>query len=155
MVSYALTGAVSQHLIPRICEACRTPYKIDMPLFNKICLQCGIDAGAVLNKIDKKQEGSLQYVTEDENAPADLILYKGTGCPKCLGTGYNGRIGIFEVVQITEDLREAIANNVSVSEMENIAAKKGFRSLASDALQKVIEGVVHFDDIYPILLERS
>ena len=155
MVSYALTGAVSQHLIPRICESCRTAYKIDMPLFTKICVQCGIDSKILLNNISKKQEGTMQYLTENEAPPSDLILYKGVGCAKCLGTGYSGRIGVFEVVQFNEDLREAIARNASITELENIAAKKGFRSLASDALQKVIDGIVHFDDIYPILLDRS
>jgi len=155
MVSYALTGAVSQHLIPRICEACRTPYKIDMPLFNKICIQCGIDPDFLIYNINKTQQGTVQYLSENEKVPVELIFYKGTGCPKCLGTGYSGRIGIFEVIQFTEDLREAIVNNVSISEMENIAVKKGFQSLASDAIQKAIDGTVHFDDIYPILLEKS
>ncbi len=155
MVSYALTGAVSQHLIPRICEACRTPYKIDMPLFHKICVQCGIEASTVYKMTAKKQEGGIEFLGDQDKGQQELILYKGTGCAKCLGTGYSGRIGIFEVVQFTEDLREAISHNASIAELEDIAEQKGFRSLSVDALQKAIEGIVHFDDIYPILLEKS
>jgi type IV pilus assembly protein PilB len=156
MVSYALTGAVSQHLIPRICDGCRTPYKIDMDVFNKICTRCNLDPITFFNKVNKTPGESIHYLTDEESTTAsNLTLYKGMGCPKCNGTGYKGRIGIFEVVQFNEDLREAIIKNVSISELENIAAKSGFVSLASDALQKVIDGIAHFDDIYPILLDRS
>ena len=97
-------------------------------------------------------------MSDNEKSPStssSLTLYKGVGCKKCNGTGHNGRIGIFEVVQFTEDLREAIIKNASISEMEAIAVKSGFQSLATDAIQKVIEGSVHFDDIYPILLDRT
>jgi len=155
LVSYALTGAVSQHLIPRICESCKTSYKIDTARFNKICTQCGINSSLFLNSITKTKEESIHYLTDNEKSTTDLILYKGVGCPKCNGSGYQGRIGIFEVIQFTEDLREAIVKDVSISDMENIAAAKGFQSLAMDAIQKAIEGTVHFDDIYPILLDRS
>jgi len=64
-------------------------------------------------------------------------------------------IGVFEVVKFTEDLREAIVNNVSVSEIENMAMAKGFEPMAVDAMQKVKSGLIHFDDIYHILLEKS
>jgi len=155
MVSYALTGAVSQHLIPRICESCKAPYKIDMDVFNKICVRCNIDPITLINTINKTPGESIHYLTDNETSVTNLTLYKGTGCAKCNGTGYTGRIGIFEVVQFSEELREGIIKNVSIAELENIAAKDGFKSLASDALQKVIDGVAHFDDIYPILLDRS
>jgi len=137
LVSYAMTGAVAQHLLPRICEGCRTPYKVDIDQFRKMCVRGNIDPALFL-----------------KNTP-ELTLYKGAGCPKCNGSGYYGRIGIFEVVQFNEDLREAIIRNASVVEMENIAAKSGFQSIALDAMQKAMDGIVHIDDIYPILLDRS
>ena len=155
MVSYALTGAVSQHLIPRICEACRVPYKIDINFFKKACIQAGIEPEILLNSINKTPStgGGMQYL--DETQPTELELYKGAGCPKCNGIGYSGRIGVFEVVQFSEELREAVISNASIAELESIAATKGYQSLALDALQKTISGVVNFEDVYPILLDRT
>ncbi len=97
----------------------------------------------------------MHYLTEKQSLPGEVTFYKGSGCDKCNGTGYRGRIGVFEIVQFTEELREAIMHNATVSEIEDMAAQNGFRSLASDAIQKAKAGIVTIDDIYPILLEKS
>jgi len=144
MIAYALVGAVSQHLVPRICEKCRTPYKIDPLWLNKICIQCGVDPKLLIEESPQKVLGVSEGV----------VFYKGAGCEACKGTGYQGMIGVFEVVQFTEDLREAIIGNASVSELENMATAKDFQSMAIDALQKVKSGVIYFDDIYHVLLEK-
>ena len=154
MIAYALIGSISQHLVPRICEGCRVPYKIDPVRFNKICSQCGIDPRILLNTAPAANNDGILYMTEDLKSSESLTFYKGGGCEACKGTGYKGMIGIFEIVQFTEELREAIVKNASVAEMEDIAAKKGFQSMAVDALQKVKSGIIHFDDIYHILLEK-
>ena len=70
------------------------------------------------------------------------FFIKAAGCEACKGTGYRGMIGVFEVVQFTEDLREAIIGNASVSELENMANAKDFQSMAIDALQKVKSGLI-------------
>ncbi len=155
MIAYALIGAVSQHLVPRICDGCRVPYKFDPVMFKKICEQCGIDPKLFINKSPRINAGSIQYNTENENPPEDVIFYKGTGCEACKGTGFYGRIGIFEIVQFTEDLREAIVNNATIPEIEKLAEMKGFQSMAVDALLKVRSGTVFFEDIFHILLEKS
>jgi len=144
MIAYALVGAVSQHLVPRICEGCRTPYKIDPLWLNKICIQCGVDPKLLIHEDVQKSLDTSEGVS----------FYKGAGCDACKGTGYRGMIGVFEVVQFTEDLREAIINNASVGELENMASARDFQSMAIDALQKVKSGMIRFDDIYHILLEK-
>jgi type IV pilus assembly protein PilB len=142
-IAYALVGAISQHLVPRICDGCRVAHKIDPLWLNKICIQCGVNPKSLINESSQDLHGS-----------DGLVFYKGSGCEACKGTGYRGMIGVFEVVQFTEELREAIVNNSSVSELENMANAKDFQSMALDALQKVKSGIVYFDDIYHILLEK-
>ncbi len=154
MIAYALIGALSQHLVPRICDGCRVPYKIDPVRFNKICTQCGIDPKVLIETSSKSDNEGIHYMTENLNTSEGITFYKGSGCDTCKGTGYLGMIGIFEVIEFTEDLREAIINNASVAEIENIAVTKGFQPMAIDALQKVRSGTIHFDDIYHILLEK-
>ncbi len=154
LIAYSMVGSVSQHLVPRICEGCRVAYNIDPVGFNKICIQCGVDPKLILNAGAKTGKEEIHYMTEDSVSMEKVTFYKGKGCEACKGTGYLGMTGVFEIVEFTEDLREAILNNASVAEIENIAVSKGFQSMAIDALQKVKSGIIHFDDIYHILLEK-
>lgn len=156
-VAYAMIGVVAQRLIRRICDACRVPYKTDAATLNRFCAQCGIDPKLFIPAPKPSAEGGLHYLASEEPAsiPSETVFYKGAGCPQCSGTGYKGRIGVFEVVLFTERLREAVVNKASFPEMERIVAEDGSQSMALDAINKVRTGQVNIDDIYPILLERS
>jgi type II secretory ATPase GspE/PulE/Tfp pilus assembly ATPase PilB-like protein len=100
-------------------------------------------------------EGIEYEIENPSQIVGDTVFYRGEGCEACKGTGYRGMTGIIEVVQFTEDLREAIVKNATVSQIEDLAISKGFQTMAGDALQKVKSGLIHFDDIYHILLEKS
>jgi type IV pilus assembly protein PilB len=155
MVSYAVIGAVAQRLIPRLCEKCREPYKVSQEDVNRICDQCGIPPSMFQASKSTSGMGGMQYLGESEEPQADLTFYKRVGCDLCSGTGYFGRMGIFEVVFFTDELRDAIVRNASIGELESIAEKKGYRSLASDAIEKLKAGQVMVEDIFPILLEKA
>lgn len=154
LIAYSMVGSISQHLVPRICDNCRTAYTIDPVGFNKICVQCGVDPRLITNAAPKTGKEEIHYMTEGTASAEKVTFYRGKGCEACKGTGYRGMTGVFEIVEFTEDLREAILNNASVAEIENIAVTKGFQSMAIDALLKVKSGIIHFDDIYHILLEK-
>lgn len=158
MVAYAVIGAVAQRLVPRLCEQCRVPYKINRQTLQRISDQCGIPLKAFLPHASSNENTGVQYLSEETDLSAEsdeIILYKSTGCETCIGTGYFGRIGIFEVLVFTDELREAIVRNATTAEIKSIAAQKGFRSLAEDAIEKLKAGHVTLEDIYPILLESS
>jgi type IV pilus assembly protein PilB len=155
MVSYAVIGAVAQRLVPKLCEKCRTPYKATPEDINHICDQCGISPALFQRNKPASGEGGVQYLGEGEEPQEELTLYKRAGCDLCSGTGYFGRMGIFEVIFFTDELRDAIVRNASIAELEAIAEKKGFKNLASDAIDKLKNGFVTVEDIFPILLERA
>jgi type II secretion system protein E len=67
-------------------------------------------------------------------------LYKGQGCPNCQGTGYRGRIGIFEMMVVTDDLRSLITENASARELRRVASRQGTTSLRDDGFRHVREG---------------
>lgn len=158
MVSYAVIGALAQRLVPRLCEKCRMPYKVNPGALQHIADQCGIPLRTFLPAAPQASEETVQYVTEETDisgGSADITLYKAVGCESCSSTGYFGRIGLFEVLSFTDELRDAIIRNAPMTEMKAIAAKKGFRTLAEDAIEKLKAGLVTIEDIYPILLESS
>ena len=155
MVSYSVIGAVAQRLVPKLCEKCRVPYKATPEDVNRICEQCGISPALFQTNKSSSGVGGVQYLGESEEPQEELTLYKRAGCDLCSGTGYFGRMGIFEVIFFTDELRDAIVRNAPVVELEAIADKKGFRSLASDAIVKLKDGLVTVEDIFPILLEKA
>jgi type IV pilus assembly protein PilB len=156
LVAFAMSGALAQRLVPRICDACRVPHKVDAQGLSRICTSCGIDPTLFVTPVTTA-EGSMHYLaSETPTLPTETTFYKGLGCDRCSGTGSRGRIGIFEIIQFTENIREALMkDDASSADIETLAAKNGFRSLAVDAIQKAKSGLVTLDDIYPILLEKS
>ena len=72
---------------------------------------------------------------------------KGAGCAHCRGTGYNGRIGIFELFVVDEEFADHIACGRSAREMRRLARKAGMRTLLDDAIDKVSKGLSSFDEL--------
>lgn len=159
MVSYAVIGAVAQRLVPQLCEKCRSPYSIETSTLRALCEQFDLDLNLFLPAAQTAvREGKMREIGQayaEAIAASTATFYKKNGCEHCNGTGYAGRVGIFEVVMFSEELRDAIVRGVSLTDLEDIARKKGNRSLAMDAIEKAKLGLVTIDDIYPILLEKG
>lgn len=157
VVSYALIGALAQRLVRKICDGCKVPQKIDHAAILRLCAQCGINSKLFFptQKPATAQSESLLYSPSDVKNNESVTLYKGAGCEHCSGTGYRGRVGVFEFVGINEEMRDAIINKATAATLEQLAIKEGFQSLVVDAIQKAKAGLVSIDDIYPILLEKS
>ncbi len=155
MVSYAVIGAMAQRLIPRLCEHCRTPYKPNLAALKNVCDQCHISPEIFVPSRKKTAEGEVSYVTEEEETSPEVVFYRSAGCDFCRGTGYKGRVGVFEVISFSDELRAAILRNAPFVELEGILAQSGVRTMAVDAIMKVKAGLISMEDAYPILLERS
>jgi type IV pilus assembly protein PilB len=118
--SLALCSA--QRLVRRICPDCRRALK---PLPADKLIEAGFDRG---------QAGDVQ-------------LYEGRGCPNCKGSGYKGRLGIFEIMEMTDALAEAIAARVPESQLRRIALKEGMSTLRQDGLLKASQGLTTLDQV--------
>ena len=112
LIASTLVGVVAQRLMRTVCESCAEEYQPSPAVLSAL----GIDPGR------------------------DLTLRRGRGCRACRGTGYKGRTGIFEVMQITEPLREALTGGGSVDSIRRLAKKQGLTTLRENARMKVLEG---------------
>jgi type II secretion system protein E len=74
-------------------------------------------------------------------------LYKGRGCRRCQGTGYRGRVGIFELMVVTDELRLLILENTSAPELRKIASRQGMRSLRDDGFRHLCDGRTTVEEI--------
>lgn len=74
-------------------------------------------------------------------------LYRPTGCEKCEFQGYKGRVAVTELLRMTEEIDEAVARRVTAREMRMIAHQQGYRTLADDALRRVLDGTTSIEEV--------
>jgi type II secretory ATPase GspE/PulE/Tfp pilus assembly ATPase PilB-like protein len=73
-----------------------------------------------------------------------LKIHEPVGCAKCFGTGYRGRLGLYEVLVVDDDLRDLIATGGSVTEIQRMARARGTASLREDGIGKVLDGATSY-----------
>ena len=80
-----------------------------------------------------------------------LTLHRGLGCPACFQTGYLGRTGIFEIMEINEELRELIFQQIPKDILRRVAVELGMQTLKSSAVDKVLEGTTTVEEVYRVV----
>ena len=121
MLSTSIVCIASQRLIRKVCPKCKTPIHVPEDAF--------VDAG-----IDPERFKNIE-------------LSEGTGCSYCNKTGYKGRMGIFEVMRVDEDIRQLIEGDANSLEIEKAALEKGMINLREAALRKLEAGLTTFDEV--------
>jgi type IV pilus assembly protein PilB len=120
LIAAAVNGVIAQRLVRRICEHCKTAET-------------------------SPREGDQQYLAR-HNASFDK-LYRGTGCEKCHQTGYSGRLGLYEMLEMTDDLRDVVTSNPSLMDLRRACRKAGMHGLYEDGLAKVAAGLTTVEEI--------
>ncbi len=119
LVASAVNLILAQRLARRVCENCKEPH--DIPK------QALIDIG---------------FRPDD----VDFTYHKGKGCDVCGGSGYKGRVALYEVMVMTDEIREAVLTGASSAEIKEIAVKGGMDTLRMSALKKIKEGVTTIEE---------
>lgn len=115
LVSASTNMILAQRLCRKICNSCKE--EISVPR------QALVDTG---------------FTPEEAKA---LVCYQGKGCMECNDTGYRGRIALYEVLAITDDIKDAILQGAAASEIKELGRKNGMRTLRESGLQKIREGM--------------
>ena len=121
---------------------------IGQRLVRKICLDCKIKKPITLDEIK-----SLSEVLPKETLVKYENFYQGSGCDKCDHSGYRGRIGIFEVLEINDDIRDAIVRKADAGEIKEMAIKNGMTAMIEDGLQKALAGITTIEEILRVINE--
>jgi type IV pilus assembly protein PilB len=111
----------AQRLVRRICKECKTPIEVPAQGF--------IDAG---------------FTPEEAK---DVTAYKGRGCSNCNNTGYKGRVGLYEVLELTDEIRQLILEGASAIELKQKAVDEGMVSLRRSGLTKVRDGLTTLEEV--------
>jgi len=122
LVASTVQGVLAQRLVRTICPSCREAYK------------------------PSEEEKQILSIKPGESS-GEVELYRGRGCLTCNDTGFKGRIGVFELMAMTDELREMILNNVSSSEICKKARELGMGALKEDGLEKVKKGYTTIHEV--------
>jgi len=120
LIASSLEGVLAQRLVRRICPTCRTASPVTSSMREKMEVLSG-----------RAIDGSF---------------FKGSGCEECRNTGYRGRIGIFELLSLTQELKEMILQKRSNADLK-MCAQRGMVTMHQDALQKAAAGVTTLEEI--------
>ncbi|HNQ98648.1 MAG TPA: ATPase, T2SS/T4P/T4SS family, partial [Trueperaceae bacterium] len=120
-VSASLIGVLAQRLVRRVCKECKVASSPDPDVLRRL----GIS----------------------EKDMAGKSLYRGVGCEKCGGSGYNGRYAIHELLVVDEELEKAIVQEASSIELRDLAVKRGMKTLRDDGINKAFQGITTLEEV--------
>jgi len=122
LVTSSVNAVVAQRLVRRICPACREQYRPEIERLAEIGLR-------------------TEHVASGET------LYRGQGCPECLGTGYKGRAGIYEILMMSEAIKSTILSTSDAGAIKRQAVSEGLHSLRQDGARKVAAGLTTIEEV--------
>ena len=120
----AVLGIMAQRLVRTLCKKCKKSYTPSKAEYDELVREYGPEAFEKLN---------IPYSN-------DLALYRPTGCPACNNTGYQGRMGIHELLIGTMEMKSLIQRRASMEEVLNQAIKDGMTTLKQDGIEKIFGG---------------
>lgn len=126
LVASSVREVMAQRLVRRLCVHCRKPHQPTLAIREKLT--------ALRNQFPEALAGDPQ-------------IFEAHGCPRCQNTGYRGRLGIYEVAVLSEDVAEMILHQRPLHEMQDAVRKAGFRDLMEDGLIKVWHGETSVEEV--------
>ncbi len=145
LVAFTCNIIVAQRLVRKVCKECKTPYKIsktqlkelsevyDVPHLTELLQRDGFIApGQTLDKVD---------------------FFHGNGCKHCNNEGYKGRMGIYEVLEVTKAIQDLINKDASNAEMYEAAEKEGMIPIVEDGFAKAVKGLTTLEEILRVTKE--
>lgn len=130
LIASTVNIAIGQRLVRKICPDCKMKRKLTNAEFKS--LSEALPIGAI---------------------KADMEFYVGQGCAACDDSGYRGRIGIHEVLEVDDVVREAIMRRADAGEIKTIAIKRGMTTMLEDGFKKALEGVTTIEEILRVIHE--
>lgn len=135
LVASTVNVVVAQRLVRTICSECRKSYTVSKG-----------EAQKIENTIDVQDLFGKETVE-------GMRLYRGEGCKVCNNRGYKGRTGVFEVIEISDEIRRLIVTNANSSEIQKQALKEGMTPMIKDGVNKALLGVTTIDEVLRVTKE--
>jgi len=136
LVSSTINIVIAQRLVRKICEKCKANLNIN---------------DEVLALIRKEFSEALikKYKLDDPTT----VFHKGQGCKDCQNTGYKGRVGIYEILTMNEDVKQLIMAKSNASKIKQLAVSQGMSTMIDDGIAKVLAGLTTIEELLRVSQE--
>ncbi len=128
LTSSAVDAVLAQRLARRLCSNCKEPYTATKEML-------------------RKNDFPPEVCDRD-----DVVLHRAKGCSRCNSTGYKGRLGLYEVMIVSEAIRRLTVERKSADEISRVAAAEGMKSLREDGIDKVLLGMTSVEEIARVII---
>lgn len=132
IIAPSINITMAQRLVRRLCKECATPVK-------------------VTEELKERMEKVLNIIPESSRKPVPKEIFKANGCQKCNNTGYKGRIAVYEIFKIDSDVEKLVVSYPSITDLRDLARKKGLSTMQEDALLRIIEGTTTIEESERVL----
>ena len=143
LISSTLNVVLAQRLIKRFCKE-KEEYKLTVPELKNIAKYCDLDR---ILKILKEEK-----IAERKQTLKDISFYRPKESKECPG-GYKGRIGIYEVLAVTETIKELIVKRATSDQIQERAQKEGMRTMVEDGFVKAAQGITSIEEVLRVIIE--
>lgn len=152
LLSSTINVIIAQRLVRRLCSECRKEYFLSQDELNN--LKNNYDTERILEIISKDGTAKTEKNEEkgDENWKK-IKFFKAVGCEQCGNEGYHGRLGIYEVLEVDNEIEKMISQKASKEEIENKAKEKGMFTLVEDGFIKAAEGATSLEELLRVTRE--
>ncbi|MFQ6083756.1 MAG: GspE/PulE family protein [Candidatus Aminicenantia bacterium] len=134
LIASSVNVIIAQRLVRRICTRCRESYETTRDKFKKLNLSQDL-----IEKFFKGKE--------------KIRLYRGKGCKVCVNTGYSGRVGIFEVLEMEDNIRELVMKKANADQIQAQAVKNGMTTVLEDGIEKALSGITTTEEVIRVTRE--
>ncbi len=140
LIASTINAVLAQRLVRVICKDCQVPFKLEDAVYGSLSKQFHMEK--LLSVLIKQGLAPAKTKTVKE-----LKFFKGQGCDKCNHSGYKGRLGIHEILEVTQGVAQMIMEHKSAQEIQDTAEKEGMVLMWEDGFIKALKGITTIDEI--------
>jgi type II secretory ATPase GspE/PulE/Tfp pilus assembly ATPase PilB-like protein len=131
LIASSLVGVLAQRLVRQICPNCKESYTATRESLIRYGFPVPDDVG--------------------QETHGELTLFKGAGCDHCKGTGYKGRTGVHELMELNDEIRDQILHKSPSHVIRQLAIQNGMKTLQVDAVSKILMGTTTVDEVLRVI----
>ncbi|MEA2006978.1 MAG: ATPase, T2SS/T4P/T4SS family [Patescibacteria group bacterium] len=150
LVASTVYVVVAQRLVRKVCSDCRQQYKLDKKRVAE--LEKVVDFDQITKTLDGIDDAEIKELKEVKDI-RNVSFFKGKGCERCNGEGYKGRIGIFEVLEMSESIQKLVSGNATADEIKNKAKEEGMILMLEDGIIKAMRGLTSIEEVLRVTKE--
>jgi type IV pilus assembly protein PilB len=149
LIASTVNVIVAQRLVRKLCPECRQEFRLDAKEITS--LGKSIDVDSVFSVLQKDSE--LGKVVGSARSLEEVKFYRPGGCDACGGEGYKGRLGVYEVLPMDEDVRKLVTQSGTTEEINQAAQKNGMLSMIEDGFLKAAQGATTIEEVLRVTKE--